>query len=204
MNQESSQGSFFAARANVSRSVLKVGSAPFPAHCWGPHRRYVTKVTCRLTSPSARTSIPLCLPLLPAWNCRAEIMVKDRPKRKAGGAKPTTAKASPPAKQRAARRCPFVASAEVTEISSETHISARTSELAVGGCYIETLNPFPEGTLVHVRILRDQGVFEAKATVVYSHSNSGMGLAFSEMLPKQRLLLEDWLAEIVIQSRSTS
>jgi hypothetical protein len=131
-------------------------------------------------------------------------MVKDRSKRKAGDAKPTAGKGSPAAKQRSARRCPFVASAEVAELSSETHISARTSELAVGGCYIETLNPFPEGTLVHVRILRDQGVFEAKAKVVYCHSNSGMGLAFSDMLRKQRLLLEDWLAEIVTQSRSTS
>jgi hypothetical protein len=131
-------------------------------------------------------------------------MVKDRSKRKAGDAKPTTGKGSPPAKQRSALRCPFVASAEVTDLSSETHISARTSELAVGGCYIETLNPFPEGTMVRVRILRDQGVFEAKAKVVYYHNNSGMGLAFSEVLPNQRLLLEDWLAEIVTQSRSTS
>jgi hypothetical protein len=131
-------------------------------------------------------------------------MVKDRSKRKAGGAKPTTGKGSPPAKKRAALRCPFVASAEVFELSSETPISARTSELAVGGCYVETLNPFPEGTLVRVRILRDQGVFEAKAKVVYSHSNSGMGLAFSEVLPNQRLLLEDWLAEIVTQFRPTS
>jgi len=126
-------------------------------------------------------------------------MVHDRSKKKAGGAKPPAKKDSPPGKQRAVRRCPFVASAEVTELSSETCIAARTSELAVGGCYIETLNPFPEGTLVQVRILRDQGVFETKAKVVYSHSNFGMGLAFNEMAPSQRLLLEDWLAEIVIQ-----
>jgi hypothetical protein len=34
--------------------------------------------------------------------------------------------------------------------------------------------------------------------VVYSHGNFGMGLAFTEMAAKQRSLLEDWLAEIVI------
>ncbi len=132
------------------------------------------------------------------------MMRDDRSRRRAAGVKPAGGKGSPPARQRAARRCTFVASAEVTELSSETHLAARTSELAVGGCYIETLNPFPQGTLVRVRILRDQGVFEAQAKVVYCHSNSGMGLAFSEMLPHQRLLLEDWLAEIVTQSRSTS
>ena len=108
-----------------------------------------------------------------------------------------------PAKRRAVRRCPFVASAEVTELSSETRrISGRTSELGIGGCYIKTLDPFPMGTLVQLRIFREQGVFETKAEVVYSHSirlNSGMGLAFRETAPNQRSLLEDWLAEIITQ-----
>ena len=110
-----------------------------------------------------------------------------------------------PAKRRAVRRCLFVASAEVTELSSETRrISARTSELGIGGCYIKALDPFPEGTLVQLRIFREQGVFETKAKVVYSQGSFGMSLAFSEMAPNQRSLLEDWLAEIVIQSRPAS
>jgi PilZ domain len=104
-------------------------------------------------------------------------------------------------KTRAVRRCAFVASAEVTEVSSGTQLSARTSELGVGGCYIDALNPFPEGTRVQVRILRDQGVFETNAKVVYCHPNSGMGLAFEEITPDQRSLLETWLAELVIQLR---
>jgi len=105
-------------------------------------------------------------------------------------------------KERAARRCPFVASAEIIEPASRARLAARTSELGIGGCYIETLNPYPDGTLVEVRVLRDQGVFEAKAKVVYVHAGFGMGLAFTEIAPKQRLLLEDWLAELVMQSRS--
>jgi hypothetical protein len=131
-------------------------------------------------------------------------MPDDRSKKKANGATPATGADSQPAKQRAVLRCQLVASAEVTEPSSGTRLSARVSELGLGGCYIETLNPFPEGTPVHLRILRDQGVFEAKAKVVYSQGNFGMGLAFSEMAPDQRSLLEDWLAEIVIQSRPAS
>jgi hypothetical protein len=108
------------------------------------------------------------------------------------------------AKTRAVRRCAFVASAEVIEPASDTRISARTSELGLGGCYIETLNPLPDATMVRVRILRDQGVFEAEAKVVYTHSSFGMGLAFTKMEPKQRALLEDWLAELVIQMKSVS
>jgi hypothetical protein len=109
-----------------------------------------------------------------------------------------------PANKRSVRRCPFVASAEVTELCSGARLSARTSELSVGGCYVDAHNPFPEGTLVELRILRDQGVFETKAKVVYCDPRFGMGLAFTEMSPDQRSLLEAWLAEIVTQLRPVS
>jgi len=71
----------------------------------------------------------------------------------------------------------------------------------MGGCYIDALNPFPEGTQVHLRIIRDQGVFETQAKVVYCHLGSGMGLEFSGATPEQSLLLEGWLAELVTQLR---
>jgi hypothetical protein len=89
----------------------------------------------------------------------------------------------------------------VSELRSKALLSARISELGLGGCYVDALNPFPEGTLVGLRILRDQGVFETKAKVVYCDPRFGMGLAFTEMTPDQRSLLEDWLAEIVSQLR---
>jgi hypothetical protein len=100
-------------------------------------------------------------------------------------------------KERAVRRCSFVASAEVTDLHSRTRLSGRTSELGVGGCYVDALNPFPEGTAVQLRIVRDQGVFETRAEVVYCHPRFGMGLAFSETSPDQRSLLETWLVELV-------
>jgi hypothetical protein len=102
------------------------------------------------------------------------------------------------------RRCPLVAYVEVTELHSGALLSARTSELGLGGCYVDALNPFPEGTLVKLRILRDQGVFETKAKVVYCDLRFGMGFAFTEMAPDQRSLLETWLAEIVTQLKPVS
>jgi hypothetical protein len=109
-----------------------------------------------------------------------------------------------PANQRAVRRCPLVASAEVTELSSGARLSARISELALGGCYIDALNSFPEGTLIKLRIMRDEGVFETKAKVVYCDPRYGMGVAFVEMPPEQRSILEEWIAEIVSQLRPVS
>ena len=49
--------------------------------------------------------------------------------------------------------------------------------------------------------MRDQGVFETEAKVVYSDASFGMGLAFCELPADQRSVLEDWLAEIVTQLR---
>src|SRR5271156_3456537 len=103
------------------------------------------------------------------------------------------------ANQHSVRRCALVASVEVTELLSGALLSARVSELGVGGCYVGALNPFPEGALVGLRILRDQGVFETKSKVVYCDSRFGMGLAFIEMTPAQRSLPEAWLVEIVSQ-----
>src|SRR5579863_8951042 len=108
------------------------------------------------------------------------------------------------AKQRSVRRCTLVAAAEVTEPNSGARISGRTSELAMRGCYIDALNPLPEGTIVYLRILRDQGTFEAKAKVVYCHPGFGMGLAFTEVSAIKKSILEDWLVEIVSQLKPVS
>lgn len=82
-------------------------------------------------------------------------------------------------------------------MDSNTRLLARVSEIGTGGCYVDAMNSFPVGTLVSVRISRDRGAFEAQAKVVYSDPTMGMGIAFTEVAPAQRLTLEDWLAEIV-------
>lgn len=105
------------------------------------------------------------------------------------------------AQRRSVRRCPLVASAEVTELSSGTVLSGRSSEIGLGGCYVDSLNPFPEGTHVALKISRDQGVFETRAKVAYCDARFGMGLAFTDMAPDQRSLLEAWLTDIVSQLR---
>jgi PilZ domain-containing protein len=113
-------------------------------------------------------------------------------------------KPSQPSNRRTVRRCQLVATAEVTDVSSGTLLSARISELSLGGCYVDALTPFPEGTLVGLRILRDQGAFESNAKVIRCDSNFGMGLAFTVMAADQRSILEAWLAEIVTQRRPVS
>lgn len=130
------------------------------------------------------------------------MMLDDAHKPADGGAAPSAGDSSQHAKRRSVRRCPLVATAEVKEPLSGARLSARTSEIGLGGCYIDTLNPLPQGMLVHVRILRDNGAFETNAKIVYSDGRYGMGLAFVDMTPEQRSMLETWLAELITQPRS--
>ena len=93
-------------------------------------------------------------------------------------------------------RFPFTATVEAVETKSGTKIVARTSDLSLGGCYIDTISPFPVGAEVTIRILRDNETFEAQSKVVYSKIGMGMGLAFTSAQPKQVRLFQRWLLEI--------
>jgi hypothetical protein len=44
-----------------------------------------------------------------------------------------------------------------------------------------------------LKIVTQTHVFEAPATVVYSHTHLGMGLEFGEVLPYSQHILRNWL-----------
>ncbi len=92
-------------------------------------------------------------------------------------------------------RHPFVASAEVVEAESQSHLPTRVSELSLNGCYFDTMNPFPSGTSILVKIVRGLVFFQARAKVVYSQPNLGMGVEFQKIHPHFRQVLEGWLQE---------
>jgi len=54
-------------------------------------------------------------------------------------------------------------------------IASRVSELSRHGCYLDMLNPFPNGTLVLVKIAAGEAFFEAKSKIVYAQHNMGAG-----------------------------
>jgi hypothetical protein len=72
--------------------------------------------------------------------------------------------------------------------------------LSQQGCYVDTNNALPLGTVTDVRIKKGAQLFEAHARVVYSRASKGMGLVFTAIEPEQLGILETWLAE----SRETS
>ncbi len=104
-------------------------------------------------------------------------------------------------KQRCEPRYPFIASAELLEESSGARMNSRISDLSLNGCYVDTVNPLPDGALVHLRIFTETHSFEAPATVVYSHAFMGMGMKFREVRPESEEVLRLWLPEAREQAK---
>jgi hypothetical protein len=64
----------------------------------------------------------------------------------------------------------------------------------LGGCYVDTLSPFPVGSLVRIHVEHDTREFESAATVAYAHLSMGMGLKFTDIMPVHREVLRYWIA----------
>jgi hypothetical protein len=97
-------------------------------------------------------------------------------------------------------RYEFVAAVEVVAAGSGARIETRVRDLSQQGCYVDTNNPLPLGTVTDVRITKGAQLFEAGARVVYSRASKGMGLVFTAIESERLRTLETWLAE----SRETS
>lgn len=102
----------------------------------------------------------------------------------------------PFAEHRTQARYSFTAAATILEPDSGAHIEAHTTDLCLGGCYVDTMNAFPAGTIVELRLTKDEEPFHSMATVVCSQPGVGMGLSFSSVEQDQFLLLEKWYAEL--------
>ena len=101
-----------------------------------------------------------------------------------------------PDERRVHPRYSMSADAEIVESKSRTKMSARVSDLSRSGCYVEMMSPFPLGSQVKMRIMKNKTPFLAQATVAYAAEGMGMGVKFKELEPEQILILEKWLSEL--------
>jgi hypothetical protein len=97
--------------------------------------------------------------------------------------------------RRGSPRYPFFASAEVTELTSGARLKASTSDIGSNGCYLDTINPLPPGTIISIQITYQGKVFEAGGVVAHSHPNMGMGVKFIALESGCSDLLGTWLHE---------
>ncbi|HUJ33140.1 MAG TPA: PilZ domain-containing protein [Candidatus Acidoferrum sp.] len=98
------------------------------------------------------------------------------------------------AERRSAPRFPMVADADIVEPITRTHLSGRTAEVSVGGCYVDVQNPLPAGTVIQICIQRETGSFATWGRIAYAQQGIGMGIAFFNTVPEQAVILREWIA----------
>jgi hypothetical protein len=106
----------------------------------------------------------------------------------AGGAAVTVA-----TEHRRHTRFALTAFVEALDPKSNTQISGRSSDVSLGGCYVDTLNPFHEGTVIRIRLTKENISFEANAKVVFSQIGMGMGVAFLSAEKDQFQIYQKWI-----------
>jgi c-di-GMP-binding flagellar brake protein YcgR len=93
-------------------------------------------------------------------------------------------------------RFPFMADVEIVDLESGITMTAHTSDFSSGGCYVDTLNPLPEGSVVKLRLTKWQQTLETQAKAVHSSHGLGMGLMFGMLNAAQRAIVESWLTQL--------
>jgi hypothetical protein len=65
------------------------------------------------------------------------------------------------------------------------------------GCGVDTLELFPKGTRVKIKLSHQGAKVNALARIVYSSSDLGMGVAFTSVEGEDERILESWIAEFL-------
>jgi hypothetical protein len=97
--------------------------------------------------------------------------------------------------RRRAPRYSFIAMAEIVDEKENARTSSRVSDLSLHGCYVELVNPFPQGTDVTIEICTDTESVETRATVAHFEPKRGMGLIFSDMPDHCTNVLNKWVVQ---------
>jgi hypothetical protein len=94
-------------------------------------------------------------------------------------------------------RYEFTATVEIVDPLSGSKVQARMSDLSRGGCYLDTMTPFPVGASVKALFVANGRSFEAQAKVVYCMPGLGMGMAFIAFASSEHLsMLDRWIGEL--------
>ena len=95
-----------------------------------------------------------------------------------------------------ARRYPFVATIEMTDVESEMQVVEQTCDLSLFGCGVTSQKPLPSGVRILIRIQHAGANFAAMGKVAHAGHGMRMGIVFTKIEPKQQLVLEKWIAEL--------
>jgi hypothetical protein len=88
---------------------------------------------------------------------------------------------------------------DVTPAGRKFATKADTSDISLGGCYIETMFPLAKGTEVEITLHIGEGVL-AVGKVMTCDPNIGNGIMFTNILPEDR---EELRAQLEVAQRES-
>jgi hypothetical protein len=101
--------------------------------------------------------------------------------------------------RRRAPRYQLVADAEIISQASHVCLKARTSDLSLVGCFMNTNYSLPPGTGIQLILKYEGATFTGVGTVARSEPSMGFGVSFGNMKEAQQMLLRTWLQGLAIR-----
>ena len=102
----------------------------------------------------------------------------------------------PQVERRRHLRIPLSVGEASAEPTTETEVTCTMLNLGVGGCFVETKYPFPKGTKVRVQFRCEGRSFRCRALVTHTDGGRGMGLAFTEADPIEKISVLEWVKSV--------
>ncbi len=97
--------------------------------------------------------------------------------------------------ERLGKRVAISIQIELRENGSDVPIRAQTTDISVGGCYIQMGLTLPVGTALNLVLWLDSEKLAAKGKVVTCHPQFGNGIEFIDIAPDSRMKLKKFLDE---------
>ena len=97
--------------------------------------------------------------------------------------------------RRRAPRYRLITAAEVSAEGSSATLKAKTSDVSLVGCFMNTAQSFPQGTKVKLKLLWNDHSFSSTG-VVARLQPMGMGISFENMKKEQTEVLRQWLTTV--------
>jgi PilZ domain len=99
--------------------------------------------------------------------------------------------------RRASPRVKCTNSVEVYRTGEKAPIRSRTSDLSLGGCFLEMPNPLPKGTQIRLALWVKEFKLWTSGEVVTSTPGFGIGVRFTEMTEQNRNQLKQFLDSMI-------
>ena len=110
---------------------------------------------------------------------------------------PASTKLSEPrSERRRHQRYAWGANAQIRKKGIPVNTPCKVSDISLGGCYVELMMPFPEGTPLELDLFWNSRRISLDARVATSHPAIGMGVSFLGFSEDQYRLLQQLIEEL--------